>query len=407
MEHSRRRWQIGILSSIFFSLFLLFGSKLFAQESLNRSAEFRIAHGYFEQAKVLFREQRYGPAAELIRGYVRTARFQESRRLFAEIGQTGLGGRGNSDLSALWARTLVGLGQLAEAQSFLSGALRRFPQSPQIYTLLAEVLTRQGKRTAAAEVLQRGINEMPAETELMYRLAALERDSQKRRELVSGQEISDQDQNGIAEATVDFEEGGPRKVALSSGSGSGQIECLYSDYPFLESASLISGTSRREYRMVPYAVRLPAFVSISTERFALQLRADLKVGEGFIRNNAYQAMEYSIDQDLHERSVRRTHLLEGRTVRIDELPDSAGHFTRTLFYTASLPVEGIRDLDGDGVNEFEQILEGDLKRMYWDYNDDGLYDIREFKSSDGTVVRGFSSLLHGAYDLIESREDLR
>ena len=105
--------------------------------------------------------------------------------------------------------------------------------------------------------------------------------------------------------------------------------------------------------------------------------------------------------------MRRTHLLEGRTVRIDELPDSAGHFTRTLFYTASLPVEGIRDLDGDGVNEFEQILEGDLKRMYWDYNDDGLYDIREFNSSDGTVVRGFSSLLHGAYDLIESREDLR
>jgi len=580
MEHSRRRWQIGILVSVFLSLSVLLGSQLFAQESLNLSAEFRIAHGYFEQAKVLYRDRKYGPAAELleasleffpgysessylcarvylreqettwraiecleaavksdtwteteplvgaaelIRAYVRTARFQESRRLFAEIGQTGLGGRGNPDLSALWARTLVGLGRLDEAQSFLSGALRRFPQSPQIYALLAELLSRQGQRTAAAEVLQRGINEIPTETELMYRLAVLERDSQKRRELVEayfqaggsdpaaallaikdgggererfvdlffrlggngrigyldelrelvpGQEISgrtegysgtrirdldrdgyyeqkfeyregtlvrwisDQDQNGIAEAIVDFEERLPRKVTLPRGGGSGELQYLYGEYPFVESASLVSGTSLREYRMVPYALRLPAFVAIPTERFALELQADLKLDEDSIRNNAYQAVDYLIDKDLHERrtrrmrSIRRTYLLEGRTVRIDELPDSAGHFTHTLFYSGSLPVEGIRDLDGDGepeireqfrngrvwkitldqdgdgVNEFEQIFKGDLKQMYWDYNDDGLYDSREFQSFDGTVVRGFSSLLNGTYDLIDSREDL-
>ena len=131
------------------------------------------------------------------------------------------------------------------------------------------------------------------------------------------------------------------------------------------------------------------------------------------------------------RSIRRTYLLEGRTVRIDELPDSAGHFTRTLFYSGSLPVEGIRDLDGDGapeireqfrngrvwkitldqdgdgVNEFEQIFKGDLKQMYWDYNDDGLYDSRESAGADGTLVRSFSTALDGSYDLSASREASR
>ena len=120
--------------------------------------------------------------------------------------------------------------------------------------------------------------------------------------------------------------------------------------------------------------------------------------------------------------------MEGRTVRVEELPDSAGNFTRTLYYAASLPVEGIRDLDGDGnpeireqfrdgrlwkimldqdgdgVNEFELILEGDSWLMYWDYNDDGFYDSREIAGADGTRVRGFSTALDGSYDLSASRE---
>ena len=60
------------------------------------------------------------------------------------------------------------------------------------------------------------------------------------------------------------------------------------------------------------------------------------------------------------------------------------------------------DQDGDGLKEFEQVFDGDSKRMYWDYNEDGLYDSREFTGSGGTPVRGFSSGLNGAYDLTGS-----
>jgi len=573
MERSRRTQRGGSLPSIFFLLFLLFGSEIFAQEPFNQSAEFRIARGYFQQAQVLYRQGRFESAAalletsleffpdysesaylctrvylreqettwkaieyletavqsdtwtetepltgaaELIRVYVRTGRFGEARRLFSAFQETGLGGRGNPDLSALWARTLMGRGELAEAQTFLSEAVRRFPRSPQVYTLFAEVLVRRGNRRAAGEVLQRGIKEIPEEPELVYQLALLERDSVRRRQLVEAyleaggsdpaaallalsggggaqqrfidlffrlggntridyldalldlvdpgefsdrtgeytgtrirdqnrdgyyeqryeyregiltRWVSDQDQDGIAEAIVDFEEGVPRNVTLRDGEGSSELEYRFNEYPFLESAVFTSGgTSRREYRMVPYTVRRPVFVSISGRHYLLEILPGLYADEDSIRRNAYQMTEFSGYEAFPE---RRVHLLEGRTVRVDEMPDSAGTFTRTVYYEASMPVEGFRDLDGDGnpeireqfrngrlwkitldqdgdgVKEFEQVFESDSDRMYWDYNDDGLYDSLELTGSDGTLVRGFSSRLNGAYDLTESGGELR
>jgi tetratricopeptide (TPR) repeat protein len=570
MKHSRRTRRGTCLSSIFFLLSLLFGSEILAQESFNQSAEFRIAHGYFQQAQVLYRQGRYesaaglleasleffpdysesaylyarvylleqettwkaieyleaavqsdiwtetepgSAAAELIRVYVRTGRYRDAQRLFTAIGERGLGGRGSPDLSAQWARMLMGRGELAEAQTFLSEAVRRFPRSPELYTLLAEVLVRRGNWRAAGDVLERGTKEIPQEAELLYQLAVLEKDPARRRQLVEAylqaggsdpgaallgitggggaqqrfldlffrlggntrigyldalldlvdaeeiaeqtrvytgtrirdrnrdgyyeqryeyregiltRWISDQDQDGIAEVIVDFEDGVPRNVTLRDGEVSPQLEYRFREYPFLESAAFASGSSRREYRMVPYTVRRPVFVSISAGQYLLEILPGLSSDEDSLRQNAYQRTEYSTNEAYPARSVRRVHLLEGRTVRVDELPDSAGNFTRTVFYEASVPVEGVRDLDGDGnpeirelfrngrlwkitldqdgdgMKEFEQIIESGSDWMYWDYNDDGLYDSRVFTGSDGTLVRGFSSGLNGAYNLTGS-----
>ena len=38
--------------------------------------------------------------------------------------------------------------------------------------------------------------------------------------------------------------------------------------------------------------------------------------------------------------------------------------------------------------------------LWWDYNDDGLFDSREYVRMDGEMVREFSSRLNGTYDLI-------
>ena len=66
MERNRRRWRIGILSSIIFVLSLLPATKSPAQVAFEGSTEFRIARRYLQQAQVLYGEGRYESAAELL-----------------------------------------------------------------------------------------------------------------------------------------------------------------------------------------------------------------------------------------------------------------------------------------------------------------------------------------------------
>lgn len=534
------------------------------------SAEFRIAHGYYRQARLLFQEGRCDAAtdlldasleffpeysesdflyakihmrqqetiwkaigylesalhsgfwtetqppvaaAELARLYVLTSRFREARRTILELGETGLGGWGNPELSALWAQALVGLGLLADAQDYLDLAVRRYPRSPVLYKLYARVMLDRGSRQAAREVLRRGIRELPGQTELIYQLASAETDKQFRLDLVeqylrsggsdpgaallalsalqagsSDQErfldlffrmqgnsrvdyldgltelldgqripglpqsftgvrirdgnrdgfyeqryryqegvlkqfISDQNQDGIAEASILFAENKPDTVSLSRDEGAADLEYRYSDYPFLDTAVVFSGGWRREYRMVPYTVRRPAFVTLSSKQFGLDLRSDLRAEEDQLRASAYLMEEHGPNAPYAQ---RRTHLLADRITRIEDLPDGRGNFTRSVYYSDSLPAEGLRDLDGDGIPEirelyrggrlwkitldqdgdgkpeFAQVLEDDEMLTFWDYNDDGVYDSREVAASDGLSSRDFSSTLDGSFDLTSS-----
>lgn len=449
------------------------------------------------------------PRIELARVYVRTTRFRQARQIIAGLEETVLGGRGNPDLSSLWAQTLIGTGELSRAEDFLRDAVRRFPQSSKLYTLLAQVLNRRGNRVEAKKLLERGIREMPRDAELLYQLAALETDSEIRAELVdrylrvggtdpgaallaivggagdserfiedffrlggngrvgyiemlqeyagrteagvarmlggyTGTRIldmnrdgyyeqlyryeggqlrswtADQDQDGIPEATIRFDGDDPRTLLLSSGENRPHMEYRYSDYPYLEEVAFVSGGTRREYRIIPYQLDRPAFVSPTRPVFPFELRSDVAATEEYFQKNSYRMEEYSEDTMTPDRVY---HYLNGRIARIDDNPDPLGNFTHTVHYAGSLPAEGYRDLDGDGVpeireefaegslrritldkngdgvNEFEQVFESGSTQMYWDYNDDGLFDSREYVRTDGKTVREFSSRLNGTFDL--------
>lgn len=558
----------GNTSIVFVTLLILllhFGQIIHAQEA-SSTLEFNIAYGYYQQAEGLFLAGRFESAArlldislefypsfsesaflyakvylqqqattsraidylknaiasdtwvdtdpltpriELARVYVRTSRFRQARQIIAGLEQTVLGGKGNPDLSSLWAGTLIGLGELSSAEGFLRDAVRRFPHSSELYTLFAQVLTRRGNRAEAKNLLQRGIREIPKDAELLYQLAVLETDSEIRAELVdrylrlggtdpgaallaviggardserfiedffslggngrvgyieilreyarrtevdvtrmldaytgtrildmnrdgyyeqlyqyeAGQLkswISDEDQDGIPGATIRFDGEDPKTLLLSSGENLPNLEYRYSDYPYLEAVTFVSGRTRREYRVIPYQVDQPALFSPTQQAFPLELRSDVAATEEYFRRNSYQMKEYSEDTLTPDRVY---HYLNGRVTRIDENPDPLGNFTHTVYYAGFLPAEGYRDLDGDGVpeireefaegrlrriildkngdgvNEFEQVFESGSTRIYWDYNDDGLFDSREYVRTDGEMVREFSSRLNGTYDL--------
>ncbi len=491
----------------------------------------------------------------LARLYVRTGRFRDAAALMDGLNggadQAALGGRGSADLSQLWAETLIGLGQRQRAEAFLEQALQRFPESGELYRLSSQVLTRAGKREEAREVLRRGMRELPSLPELVYELAALETDPERRLELLdrylriggsdpgaallaatsaagepgryierffslggnrrvsyldalgealfqgkqageqgdavtggqrqealeeararflelvrsfSGERIVDSNgdgfyeqryeygsgtpgswvldgnQDGLPEARVRFEAGIPVLLTLSPlrGRSGGstrelppEIEYRYSDYPYLETVSFLTERSRREYRLLPYQWSQSAFLSSfeagkgSYQSLRLQFREDLVKDERVVRGYSYQMAEYPADSPAGGQAAasRLYHLLRGRVTRMDENPDAQGGFTHTVHYLGSLPVEGRRDLDGDGIaeireeykngalwkialdedgdgmEEFVQVFEEGMTRMFWDYDDDGRFDSRQSSTPGRRSLREFSSRLDGSYDL--------
>jgi tetratricopeptide (TPR) repeat protein len=493
---------------------------------------------------------------ELVRLYVRTKRFRDAEALMNGLeggaAQIALGGRGSADLSELWARTLIGLGERQRAEVFLEQALQRFPGSGELYSLFSQVLTGAGKPGKAIEVLRRGRRELSSLPELVYESAALETDSKRRLELLdryfqmggsdpgaallaafdadgepgpyveqffslggnhrvgyldalgealvqdkqaagredaatggrqpealaearahfleqvrsfSGQRIVDSNgdgfyeqrfeygsgtlqswvldgnQDGLPEARVRFEAGIPVLLTLSPLGGRPgdstrerppEIEYRYSNYPYLETVNFSTERSRREYRLLPYQWSQPAFLSPSFEAvegpyqsLRLQFREGLVRDERVVRENSYQMAEYPMDSSAGRQggAPRLYHLLRGRITRMDEDPDADGRFTHTVLYLGSLPVEGRRDLDGDGVaeireeykngtlwkialdedgdgmEEFVQVFEEGMTRMFWDYDDDGRFDSRQSSTDGGGSLREFSSNLDGSYDL--------
>jgi tetratricopeptide (TPR) repeat protein len=534
------------LCSATLTLFLLLAAAAQAQDGTAApratAGELRIARGYLSQAETLYRQGRYEPAAQLLQTalefrprfpeaalllarlyslnqettrqaidqlvealrwdtltvgqrieavtelaglYVRTSRFTEARRIIASLQETGLGARGSAELSVLWARSLMGLGELAAAEAYLGDALRRFPRAPQLYILQAETLSRRGNRRAALDSLERGSREMPEDAELLYQQAVLQRDGEARSRLVeryyqvggddpgaallvmeafsedpggmldlffqrggnlrigyldrlaealgadlvaartrdySGTRIRDRDrdgyseqlyeyqrgtlirwsedgdQDGIEEVTVLLQEGIPAIVTAIRGPGGEDLQYSYSEYPFLSTASLTGEGSVRRYSLIPYTVRRPVFAELSPAGLERRLDPGLVSAEPFLRRNSFQIVEYGPDSQL---PLRRTHLLEGRIVRVEEQPGPSGDFRRTIFYDGTVAVAAQRDLDGDGHaeireefrngslhsitldqdgdgrGEFRQVFEPEGALMYWDYDNDGSYDRRE------------------------------
>jgi hypothetical protein len=120
--------------------------------------------------------------------------------------------------------------------------------------------------------------------------------------------------------------------------------------------------------------------------------------------------------------VRRTQLLRGKRVFMEESTLGKGTFDHLVWYENGQPFRGTRDLDGSGrfaVNETWQDgklasiavdTNGDGKvdyreryvpslMKYWDYNGDGIDDSREYPVGPDTVVRDFSTAMNGVFDV--------
>jgi tetratricopeptide (TPR) repeat protein len=497
---------------------------------------------------------------ELAELYVRTGQFARALAGLRAEGdgtlQQGLGGGGSATVAGLWARSLVGLGRPTEAARLLAGALERFPGQAELYVLQARTLSSLGRGREARELLGNGVKALPGAPELLYELAAVEPQAERRLQLLqryfagggshpgaallalrshppeplsylerflslggngrilyldelarflyaqlpaearsgtapaavepqpgvevqlwsrleraiegySGTRILDEDrdgfyeeqyeyrdgqlqgwlqdgdQDGRPELTVRFQDGLPKSLQLvraweTPGVATPpqtvlEIDYLYSGYPYLESVTFLGPQDRREYDLVPYRLQEALFVSPSfaappgqqPRPLRLRPRSGLLTDESAIRAVAYRMLQQPAQQGTAGAgpSTRLYDLLDGQVVRLAEEPDPTGRYTHVVLYERSVPVQGRRDLDGDGryeireeyangklrrveldqdgdgVIEFLQTFEDGGTRKLWDYNDDGLFDSREYTDAGGTTVREYSSRQDGVFDL--------
>ncbi len=248
--------------------------------------------------------------------------------------------------------------------------------------------------------------------------------------------LLDRDQDGLPE--LGFSAGIPDSLTVTAGQQ--RVGFRYGEYPYVEAVRFFEGGDRREYLLVPYQLSQAVFSNVPERlesgaggqppTLRLQVREDIMTDEGFFRGLSYRMAEFPARSDLASNPLpdRIVHYLNGRIIRIDENPDPQGRFAHTVHYSGSLPVQGRRDLNGDGyfeireefaggvlrkialdedgngVAEYVQIIESGLSTKYWDYDEDGLFDSREYPGSSGAAVREFSPRLDGSYDLTYTGE---
>jgi tetratricopeptide (TPR) repeat protein len=122
---------------------------------------------------------------ELARIDVWSRRYETAESLLRSLGaDRGLGGTGSADLAELWARTLIGRGRLSEAEVQLERALQRYPDDPALYVLTGDLLAQRRKSRKAAELLDRGLGELPGSSPLLFARARVEGDRERRLELL-------------------------------------------------------------------------------------------------------------------------------------------------------------------------------------------------------------------------------
>jgi Tfp pilus assembly protein PilF len=143
------------------------------QETLYRArSAFRLALGSATWLSASPREAE----SRLAQVLVLTRRYSDAERLLrAATPDQGLGGAGSAQLAELWAMTLVGLGRPAQAEAQLQRALVRYPDTPKLYLLAADLMLRQKRSSEAAALLDRALGGSPASPDLLYARARAER----------------------------------------------------------------------------------------------------------------------------------------------------------------------------------------------------------------------------------------
>lgn len=237
----------------------------------------------------------------------------------------------------------------------------------------------------------------------------------------------DADQDGKAEARLDFADGLPSDFRVDLGGMEARYH--YGSYPSVLGLSLLpqsSGLAATEvysfgpgsllYAPVtlspyPSAAEPSLFLPTPSPAAPTSSRAATVLALGLKRGQGKEGEYLSLDRGI---PLRRESFLEGRLVASLDYAggrpgvekadtDLDGRFETERAYLADSPagpediVWSRVDSDGDGLFEYREDR-GPPPRKAWDFNKDGRPDAVELRLPDGQVRREFSSRLDGRMD---------
>jgi len=249
---------------------------------------------------------------------------------------------------------------------------------------------------------------------------------QERWKLQDGQVVSwirDTREDGQAELSAAFADGMPASLTIRM-PGDTLVTLSYSTYPYIGSVVVPASSAgpAGTYLPVPYTMTYrflsSATLPVPAGAAPLALRNMPTFPLAQVLRSSSAVEELAPDGTL----VRRTELLRGQTVFMEEKTRPDGPFDHRVWYVNGQPVRGERDLDGSGrFDEKETYQAGRLAsiavdtngdgivdyresyfpmlRKSWDFDEDGKDDSQEYIAGTGTVVREFSSRLNGVFDI--------
>ncbi|MDC7227049.1 MAG: hypothetical protein PQJ61_09830 [Spirochaetales bacterium] len=234
----------------------------------------------------------------------------------------------------------------------------------------------------------------------------------------------DENQDGIIEVMLIFDGENPAEVIIS---GETFSVISFEDYPYVKELSVSEGSEREVYTFLKAKLSLPVYEIRSADNKLVfnkdnveQFLSDLEV----LKNSAVRISSYTgggakdnyvyLKKELERRDELYSVLKIYNKIIGNYVYQQVNDKRTTGF--ADIDYDNLIDLkenykDGriisieaddnkNGIFDFKITFDEDKSVSWWDFNEDGLYDCRQY-SENGVIINEYSSNFDGNFDIIE------
>lgn len=234
----------------------------------------------------------------------------------------------------------------------------------------------------------------------------------------------DDNQDGVIEVMIIFDGDRPTELIAA---GSKFIRISYDIYPFVKSMSIAQGSSSKIYTFLKDLVSLPVYEVRNNDQKLVFLKENFDKfvdDESMIEKNSVRVSSYTGGDEkdnygyLKEELERRDEMYSVLKIYNEIIGNYVyqQYNDKKLTGFGDIDYDNLIDLretysDGEivsieaddnknGFYDFKITFEESGSVSWWDFNEDGLYDCRQYLEN-GVLINEYSSRFDGEFDIIE------